>query len=55
MEVENTNLKVKLKDAISKNDIAKKKSIFLYNENKSLILPSIGFASLLFGLLIGKK
>ena len=55
LEVENTNLKVKLEDAISKNDIAEKKSIFLYNENKSLILPSIGFASLLFGLLIGKK
>lgn len=55
LEVENTNLKVKLEDAISKNDIVEKKTIFLYNENKSLILPSIGLASLLFGLLIGKK
>jgi hypothetical protein len=55
LEVENTNLKVKLNDAISKNNLAEKKSIFLYNENKSLILPSIGLASLLFGLLIGKK
>lgn len=51
LEVENTNLKVKLNDAISKNNLAEKKSIFLYNENKSLILPSIGLASLLLSLI----
>lgn len=54
MEVENTNLKVKLNDVISKNDKNEKRSIFQYNEDKSLILPAIGLASVLFGLIIGK-
>lgn len=54
LEVENTNLNLKLNDTISKNDINEKKSMFLYNENKSLILPAFGLASVLFGLIIGK-
>ena len=55
LEILNTNLKVELNNVISKNVIDEKQSLITYHENKSLILPTIGLASVMFGLIIGKK
>lgn len=55
IEIENKNLKLEINDTISKNSITEKKPIVNYHENKSLILPTIGLASTIFGLIIGKR
>jgi hypothetical protein len=55
LEIENKNLKIEINDTISKNSITEKKPIINYPENKSLILPTIGLASIIFGLIIGKR
>lgn len=55
LEIEHTNLKVELNNEISKNSIDEKRAVIHINENKSLILPVIGLASVLFGLILGKQ
>jgi hypothetical protein len=55
LEIENKNLKIEINDTISKNSITEKKPIINYHENKSLVLPTIGLASIIFGLIIGKR
>lgn len=55
LQIENTNLIINLNNAISQKANGEKKALLLNNENKSLILPTLGLASVLFGLIIGKK
>ena len=56
LKIENINLKSELNNAISKNAVDnEKRSIVTFNENKSLILPSIGLTSIIFGLVLGQR
>lgn len=49
------NLKSELNTFISKNEINNTQPQGTINENKTLILPILGFTSLIFGLILGKN
>ncbi len=49
------NLKSELNSLISKNKIKNTQPLGTINEHKTLILPILGFTSLIFGLLLGKN
>jgi hypothetical protein len=55
MESEYRNLEIEITKLITKDSSISKKSNIIMNENKTLIVPAISVASLVLGIIIGKK
>lgn len=54
LQVEYSKLKAELENLLLQKNV-KEKSALIYNKNNNMILPTIGLASIILGLIIGKR